>query len=251
MNDKNISENFSVAQYFEDIVKDDVKKFDTILQWSEEDKVAFKFLIKELDVPSETTKQTGDKLENIVEFIIRKTFFFEVYKNVRTTTNEIDEVIVLSKLGKQALHKFNLSRDLISIPNDIFIGECKNYSKSLNVTYVGKFYSLMKSTNISFGIIFTQHGLTGTSEDFKDAYGLVKVLKIMEDLKNPDKKFYILTFTREDYQKMIEGHNFFELVEAKKLELTLHANYNSFIPDRHEATDEINSIISTLEVNNI
>ena len=65
-------------------------------------------------------------------------------------------------------------------------GECKNYKKNLDVTYVGKLYSLMTVTGVSTGIIFTQKGLTGRSEGFKDAYGLTKVLLMVE--LNKDKK---------------------------------------------------------------
>ena len=250
MNDYNENENFSLKQYFQEIIQDKIEKFNTLVQWTDEEKKDFKILIDELDKPSPNTKAHGDKLEKIVEFIFNKTFFFEIYRNVHTVTNEIDDVITISNKGKQALHECNLSRDLLEIPTDIFIGECKNYSEPLGVTYVGKFYSLMKSVNVSFGIIFTQHGLTGSSKGFKDAYGLANILKMVEELRNPDTKFYIITFTKEDYIKMIEGTTFFEIVKAKKLELKLHSDYNSFLSkcDKHKAENEIKLIMSEIDI---
>lgn len=41
--------------------------------------------------------------------------------------------------------------------------------------------------------------------------------------------FYILTFTDEDYDKLLEGVTFFELVRAKKLEIQLASSYETFI----------------------
>lgn len=179
--------NLTLREYLEQIVQDDLDKFEGFIKWTADDKKAFAKLLEDLKRPYdknvETTKSKGDKLELLVEFIIRKSYFFEIFKNVRTETNEIDEVIILSDRGKQAIQKLNLSRELIPITEDMFLGECKNYDSNLGVTYVGKFYSLMTVTGIHFGIIFTQKGLTGESEGYKDAYGLTKVLRMVEKAK--------------------------------------------------------------------
>lgn len=59
--------------------------------------------------------------------------------------------------------------------------------------------------------------------------------------------FYILTFTDEDYDKLLEGVTFFELVKAKKLEIQLASSYETFITDnRHEAEEEIKAIVSSI-----
>ena len=60
---------------------------------------------------------------------------------------------------------------------------------------------------------FTQKGLTGDSEGYKDAYGLTKVLRMVEKSKKDGKDFYILTFTLEDYEKMLQGITFFEIIK--------------------------------------
>ena len=236
-----------LRSYLDQIVQDPIAKFNGFITWTENDKNEFRILLDELKKPfdrsKETAKDKGDRLENLVDFIIRKTYFFEIYKNVHTGTNEIDEVIVLSDRGKQAIKSFNLSRELIPIGQDLFLGECKNYQSNLGVTYVGKFYSLLSVTGIPFGVVFTQKGLTGDSEGYKDAYGLTEVLRMVENSKG--RYFFILTFTLEDYEKMLEGTTFFDLIKAKKMEMQLASDYTRFITDnKHEAEEEIKTILT-------
>jgi hypothetical protein len=105
----------------------------------------------------------------------------------------------------------------------------------------------MKVSGISFGILFTQNGLTGESEGYKDAYGLTKVLRMIENSRNNANDFYILTFTLEDYEKLLNGTTFFDLIKAKKLEMQLAADYDSFIHDNHhEAENEITDILKNM-----
>ncbi len=246
MNDKKM--NLNLREYLDQIIQNDLDKFEGFVRWTDSDKEEFRVLLENLKHPYdkdvETTKSKGDRLELLVEFIIRKSYFFEIFKNVHTETNEIDEVIVFSDRGKQAIKRLNLSRELIPIDEDIFLGECKNFNANLGVTYVGKFYSLMTVTGIPFGIIFTQKGLTGETEGYKDAYGLTKILRMVEISKNMGRNFYILTFTLDDYEKLLQGQTFFELIKAKKLEMQIASDYNNFISEnRHSAEEEVKMII--------
>lgn len=247
MNDE---QGFCLREYLQTVVADKQKQLHELTKWNDEQCKKFQRIVDDLDNESSTTKEQGDKLERVVEFIIKNSFFFDIYKNIRTATNEIDEVIILSEQGKIALSELQLQRDVLEIDEDLFLGECKNYSSKLSVTYVGKFYSLMSIAGVSLGIIFTRRGLSGNSEGFEDAYGLTKVLKMMEQAKCPDKEFYILTFVDEDYRKMIEGVSFFEIVRAKKVELRLASNYQQFIQgNRHEAENEVVKAIETIKKN--
>ena len=235
-----------LRSYLDQIVQEPLKKFDAFITWTESDKNDFRNLLDELKNSSDNTNETaivkGNKLESLVEFIIIKSYFFDIYRNVHTQTNEIDEIIVLSDRGKQAIHSLDLARDLIPIEKDLFLGECKNYKSKLGVTYVGKFYSLLSAAKISFGIIFTQRGLTGDSEGYKDAYGLTKVLRMVETSRGND--FYLLTFTLDDYEQLLEGTTFFELIRAKKIEMQIASNYLNFIKDnKHEAQEQIQKIL--------
>lgn len=242
INDKGLTS----KDFFKKIINDIQEIFHELIRWSPEQCERFKVLVDALEDSENTTKESGDKLERLVDFIIRNSYFFDMYGNIRTQTNEIDEVIVLSKQGKIALHTFNLPRTLLPWDKDIIIGECKNYSEKLGVTYIGKFYSLMKATDVSFGILFTKNGLTGKSDGYADGYGLLKVLRLVENSARSDKEFYMIAFNLKDYRDMASGTSFFEIVEAKKKELQLASKYGSFIQNHsHEAADDVNELIST------
>ncbi len=246
----NMNENYTFQEYFRNIVTNDLEIFRNLTMWSDKTKKEFSDLLEDLNrMPesvTETTRSIGDKLENIVKFIIDKSFFFKVHKNIHTASNEIDEIIVLSDEGKQALHKFDLSRELLQIDSNIVLGECKNYSDPLNVTYVGKFYSLLISTGVNFGIIFTKMGLTGKPNEFHDAYGLIKVLRIIEKYQN-QRDLRILWFDRNDYKLMAEGVSFYKLIETKKISLDLSTRYEELLKQySHDNSDEIKKSIDEI-----
>lgn len=244
-------DNYNIKKYLKEVVQDSLDIFHELTSWSDKDKQEYSRLLEELkksyDTNYDTTKSKGNRLEELVAFIIDKSYFFDIYRNVHTGTNEIDEVITLSSVGKQALTEYNLSRDLLEIDTDIALGECKNYKSNLNVTYVGKFYSLLVSTDVSFGIIFTQKGLTGGENEYHDAQGLVKVLRIIEKYKN-DRDLTIITFTLDDYEKLKNGYSFFELIKSKKMALHLSANYDNFLKEyHHDGIDPIKQKIQLLK----
>lgn len=239
-------EGLSAKEYLQAIVQKPLNIFKELTQWSDEDKIEFKTLLEGLEDKCSTTKEKGNKLEDIVEFIISKSYFFEVYRNVETGTNEIDEVIRITDQGRQAINMFKISRDVIGIDNDIILGECKNYKDNLGVTYIGKFYSLMVATDVSFGIIFTKEGLTGKEEEFHDGYGLIKVLRIIEKYRNK-REFYILDFTKKDYDKLAEGKSLYDLIKAKKLALQTASTYDSFLKDNvHDNEAQIKDILKEI-----
>lgn len=237
------NENYNIKQYLQEIVQNSLDIFYELIAWSEADKQEYSLLLAELKKPYnktiETTKSKGDRLENLVSFIIKKSYFFDIYRNVHTGTNEIDEVITLSSAGKQALSTYGISRDLLEINSDIALGECKNHNSKLDVTYVGKFYSLLISTDVPFGIIFTQKGLSGNENEYHDSHGLVKVLRLIEKYQNR-RELIIITFTLDDYEKLEKGISFYELVRTKKIALQLSSDYDNFIKEYyHDGAESV------------
>lgn len=237
------NENYNIKQYLQEIVQNSLDIFYELIAWSEADKQEYSLLLAELKKPYnktiETTKSKGDRLENLVSFIIKKSYFFDIYRNVHTGTNEIDEVITLSSAGKQALSTYGISRDLLEINSDIALGECKNHNSKLDVTYVGKFYSLLISTDVPFGIIFTQKGLSGNENEYHDSHGLVKVLRLIEKYQNR-RELIIITFTLDDYEKLEKGISFYELVRTKKIALQLSSDYDYFIKEYyHDGAESV------------
>ncbi|MDE7310186.1 MAG: hypothetical protein K2N87_00945 [Eubacterium sp.] len=120
----NGKESYNVKEYMDKIVTNQLERFKTFTEWTQKDKAEFRKLLdilrSPIDQECETAKGKGDRLENVVEFIIRKSYFYEIFKNVHTQTNEIDEVIVFSDRVRQALQTFGISRDLIPIKDNFF-----------------------------------------------------------------------------------------------------------------------------------
>ena len=113
-------------------------------------------------------KERGEKLEEIVTYLLQISGnLFEVIQNVRTETNEVDQVIKLTQAGK-----YLKENGIINNKYETFLGECKNYGKKVSVTYVGKFCSLLLTTGTKLGILFSYNGVTGNG--WKDSKGLIK-----------------------------------------------------------------------------
>lgn len=168
-----------------------------------------------------TTKEKGDALEELVAFLLNASGgIFRVSKNVRTATNEIDEIIELEGIGK-VLGALNL------IPARLteFLGECKNYGGTIGVTYVGKFYSLLQTTCMNTGILFSYRGISGNG--WADGSGLVR--KIYLQREKIDERIAIIDFSYMDFKSILEGHNFLEIVEGKLKALRYDTSIDEFI----------------------
>ena len=72
-------DNFNLREYLDQIVQNDLDKFEGFIKWTENDKNQFKMLLENLKQPYdktvETTKSKGDRLEELVEFIINDQSF--------------------------------------------------------------------------------------------------------------------------------------------------------------------------------
>ena len=88
------SEDLSLKEVLKRGIIDDLNAFNTFVEWTEDEKSEFTVLLNELKRPfdgrKESKKSKGDRLERLVSFIIDKSYFYKIYKNVRTETNEID-----------------------------------------------------------------------------------------------------------------------------------------------------------------
>lgn len=243
----------STADFFKHIMKTPIKTFDELTRWNDKDFEDYKVLLKNLkDLNGAEGVKTTDKglaLEELVKFIIKKTFFYRVHGNVKTGTNEIDQVVCLSKEGKQALEQFNISRKLIPIYEDLFLCECKNYKSSLGVTWVGKFYGLLNSCDCNFGILFSVKGLTGDEETWSNSFGLIRVFNLIQKHKFGNDKFNIIEFNLDDYEKIANGEKFFDLVDAKIKAMKLATTYEQLLQDNiHEKQKEVKELISSATI---
>jgi hypothetical protein len=198
---------------------EEIKNAEKLFNFNYEELQAYKDLLEKFETinsSSYSQKEKGKALEEIVSFILNKSIIFEVYRNVSTSSNEIDLLVRLNKKGI-----YFITQGLLSFEQK-FLCECKNYNSKISATWVGKFYSLLRVTSNKLGIIFSYHGLTGKNWD--DAIGLTKKFY----LKSCEK---IIDFNISDFKKLAEGESFIDLINNKIFALQNDTNINKFIKE--------------------
>ncbi|WP_458412744.1 acetylglutamate semialdehyde dehydrogenase [Schinkia sp. CFF1] len=199
-------------------------KFQIITSLSTKEKVEYEDLLKELKSlhrknSQANTAEKGEILEKVVTFLFEKSSVFEVLERIHTSTNEIDQLITLNSRGRE----FKL-KGYIDLKDDIILSECKNYEEKVGVTWVGKFASLLGTSNVKLGLLFSYHGLTG--KGWNDAVGLTKKVYLS---KPKDEKIFILDFNKYDFESIKNGRNLLSLIKAKTLAIQLDTKFDHFI----------------------
>ncbi len=105
------------------------------------------------------------------------------------------------------------------------------------LTHIGKFYSLLMSTSIKTGILFTYHGVTGSG--WNDGTGLIKKMYLQRELD--DNRVAIIVFSIQDYERIAAGENFIDLFNRKLLDLRLDTSIDTYISP-HEAELQLNQL---------
>ena len=164
-----------------------------MLMMSDEYLTKFSELLSCIEKGNLSKQDKGKKLEELSELLFRKSVenLFDIYKNCRTSTNEIDLLIRWTENARLA----GINR-AFPFMGDIFLCECKNYNGAVSVTYVGKFSSLMSVTNSVFGIMISWDGVTGRNK-WTDAKGLIKKIALRENR-------YIIVLDRADLKEISE-----------------------------------------------
>ena len=196
------------------------------MQMSDENHRLYCEVYDELFSPSITTKNKWNKLEDLAEVLFVKSFpnIFEVIRNCRTSTNEIDLLINWT----QKANSIGLTNEFGGLGNT-FLCECKNYEGKVDVTYIGKFYSLLSCSNTYLGIMIAWNDVTGTG--WSAGRGLIKKIALAE-------KRYIIVITQKDlYDIYLKKTNLFELIKTKYRALKLDISYEKYIT-KHKLSDE-------------
>ena len=192
----------SIVEYFNSLNEE--RRYGKIAEINAEQMEQYEILLEEfIESNGESgikTVDKGDSLEKLVSYLLEISGdIFTVERNIKTNTNEIDQFITLKPKGK-----FLLSHGYIDRRYEHFLGECKNYSSCVSVTYVGKFYSLMACSS-----------------------GLVRKLYMSKE--NNDEKYVIIDFNLNDFKSIINGVNFLEIVDGKIKEIMLDTDYSKLI----------------------
>ena len=210
-----------------DFMRDASKYNSSLVQMKDEDLTEFQRLYDEIDKGNLSRGEKGKKLEELTTLLFEKSVvnLLQVYKNCRTSTNEID---LLVKWTDQA----NLSgiSQSFSFLGDSFLCECKNYEGAVGVTYVGKFCSLMLVTNTDFGVMISWDGVTGRSK-WSDSQGLIKKFALSA-------KKYIIVLEKNDIERFYTRKNLFSLIHDKYLALNDDIDYQKYIAT-HDAEHDL------------
>lgn len=184
-----------------------------------------------------TDQRRGKVLEKLVQcFYHGSSPIIDGVSNTKTRTNEIDILMYWSDFAKQ----YNINNIYEPAKIKGFIGECKNYKDSVSVTYVGKFYSLIKTCDFKVGILFSVNGISKAKIEKENGQGLVKKILLKENI-------YIIDFNYADFEMIYEHKaNFFSIVKEKMKSMDLDADYSSFITN-HDAEQELLQLIQERE----
>ncbi|MGL5711927.1 MAG: hypothetical protein ACRCX2_02835 [Paraclostridium sp.] len=222
MNDKG----FSIEEYLK-LKAGLTKNIKYASNFSKENLENYKVLLNKFKDSVELKKNSkGKLLEELVSFIFTNIDLFEIHENIHTSTNEIDQLIILSDLGK--LFK---SDGQIDIKSEYMLCECKNYSKKVGVTWVGKFCNLLEEQPARIGVIFSYHGFAGVGK-WDSAKGLCK--KFYYRKENYNEKMYVIDFNISDFDKLAEGVSFLDILSSKVEALETDTKYEHFI-SKHPA----------------
>lgn len=195
-----------------------------LLMLAEEHRIQCSHLYSEIKDGGLTKRQKGQKLEELTSILFSKSVenLFDVYRNCRTSTNEIDLLIRWTENAR-------LSGISNAFPcfGESFLCECKNYNGSVKVTYVGKFCSLMAVTNTNFGIMVSWDGVSGRGK-WSDSKGLIKKVALHENK-------YIIVIDKDDLKQICDCEkSIFSLIYDKYTALKNEIDYDKYIV-KHEA----------------
>lgn len=187
-----------------------------------------KAIFMDIDKGQLSGEEKGKKLEELTRILFETSAgsLLDVYKNCRTSTNEID--LLIRWTDNARLAGIN---GAYAFMGDTFLCECKKYDKAVGVTYVGKFSSLMSVTNTDFGIMVSWEGVTGRGK-WSDSEGLIKKIALRE-------KRYIVVLGKEDLRSICQKeNNVFSTLYDKYTALKNETDYAKYIT-KHNAEDEL------------
>lgn len=217
----------SAKEYYLKCLQEKEKVFKEITRLSAEEKDAYMEMLSHLKEVNKNRKSYSNKiigkaLEDIVSFILKKSSVFEVKENIHTSSNEVDQLVLLNSTGKAFRND-----GYLDVRGDYFLSECKNYEQKIGVTWPGKFYSLLNVQACKLGVLFSYKGLTGTG--WNAATGLIKKLFLTKE--KAEDRIYIIEFNVNDFEKIANGVSFLEILDAKMNELKTDTNFSHYITD--------------------
>jgi hypothetical protein len=145
------------------------------------------------------SKLKGTAFEAMIRLVIKSVPSFTVWKNVTTTTNEID---LLVRVGL-AIQVSPIVRQWGSH----FVCECKLVNKGINATWVGKLNSVLELHGSEVGVLVSSHGAPR---------GKVKTQIHMHAFKTPPR--VIVCISIDELKECENGKNLLRLISTRYIE---------------------------------
>ena len=224
---------FSTLEYLARI--NDSCSNEKLCEWTQNQRTAYKSLLDTLEQSNgvnsgATREEKGRSLEEIASFLLNNCgHIFDVDRNIRTCTNEIDNLMKLTAAGKVLQ-----SIGILPAYYTNFIGECKNYGTAVGVTYIGKLCSLMLTTGCTLGILFSYHGVTGRG--WNDGSGLIRKFYLHKE--SPSARYCLIDFNIKDFRAVLQGANFLQIIDDKISSLKFDTDYSSKL-SKHPAESSL------------
>lgn len=183
----------------------------------------FAELYEKIDRNNYDQSDKGRLLEDLSSLLLYQGYkgVFECRRNLRTSSNEID--LQLSWTENARMTGINQAFPFLG---DSFLCECKNYEKRVNVTYVGKFFSLLHVARCNFGIMIAWNGIAARTK-WSDASGLIRKIALRDNT-------YIIPIEKSDFKSIYEQKaNIFSIIYDKYTALRNEIDYSEYI-QHHE-----------------
>lgn len=191
------------------------------LELSNEDKILIEDMIRLIEEDKDMNSyEKGELFEKTIERILHGTKIFKCIRNKNTSSNEFDILVKLNRNGKW-LRASKIIPDWIP---DVFLIECKNHNKNVEVGLVGKFFSLMESSNLDLGLFISRMGVTGKDRHYwDDSVAFINKINLKYSLSNPRK--ILLDFNIDEIKRVLEDDcNIIDLIEDRKIQIDLDIN---------------------------
>lgn len=173
--------------------------------------------------------EKGELLEELAKKVLNVRNIFSVEERVECESNEIDLLL------QPATNNTIYSRLLPQYLQKDCLVECKNHKKPIDVTLVGKFYSLMRYKNVKFGFMVSNKEITGKSP-WEDAVGLTKKLHLKDDT-------FIINITIKMIKDLLESDiSIISIIKNEVNKIIYHTKFDSHITSHPAETLMKNSV---------
>jgi hypothetical protein len=155
--------------------------------------------VKSAEWEGKRNKIKGHAFERMIHSIFKTVPSFTIWKNVTTTTNEIDLLIQIGLMIQAS--------PIVRQWGSHFLCECKLVNQGINATWIGKLNSVLELHGSEVGILVSRHGAPK---------GKVKTQIHMHAFKTPPR--VIICISLSELKECENGKNLLHLISTRYVE---------------------------------